>query len=520
MSLLSPDEVFQRARRLAYDALADRGINVDTLTNDSQRRMLAQVIAHYQHSVQYDKLKYYQPFGYQMPLYHLHTMAQAVIASNRSGKSYSVGYAIACHLTGDYPSWWTDIKYESGIKLIAAGSSSSQIREAIQETLFGTADKTEELSLGSGLLPKDSIVMASIVTGADKRSVGGAQIRHKSGTISQIIVASYEQDRAVLQGGKADVIWCDEQPRDDEVISEIIRALAQTPTGQEGRFYLSATPLVGWTPMIKRFWNNTPNHGMVRYTWEDVPLDLLDQKTRDLLMSSWMPHEIKSRTEGIPMAGTGAVFALDFDTIVLKEPPVLQPWFKRIAGIDFGRNPDPTVIIWMYYDDRTDTIVVYDEQTCKNMTPIEYAPFILSRGKQIPLAWPADGKRKGYTETTSAIQELTNRYGINTLSSHFTNPDGSRGIDYGLQYMIQRMRLGKFKISSQCVQLLDEMRQYHTDVTGNGKVNFQGSDHAIDALRYGALSVERFGQTLIDSSGDYDYNRDAMWLRNYELNNY
>jgi phage terminase large subunit-like protein len=334
-----------------------------------------------------------------------------------------------------------------------------------------------------------------------------------------MVVASYEQDRAVLQGGKADVIWLDEQPSDDAIVSELVRALAQTPSGQEGRLYLSATPLVGWTPMIKRFWNGEAHHAMVRYTWDDVPVELLDQKTRDLLTASWMPHEIESRTAGIPMAGAGAVFALDLTGVII-DPPAIEPHYRRIAGIDFGRHPDPTVIIWIALDPRTDRMYVYDEVICRNQTPLEYAPQILHRGRNIPLAWPADGKRKGYTETSSAIGELTNRYGVNTLSEHFTNPDGSRGIDYGLQYIIQRMRLGKFFISRSCPTLIEEVRQYHTNVTGNGKVNFAGSDHAIDALRYGALSLERWGQTVIDESDPLEHERTVRWIHLFDVNRY
>lgn len=518
MALIERERLFTLAHGEALKQIAQRGIKWPQNPTAQQHRDLARLIVHYQHRLQYSKLDYYEPYEYQRPLYHLHTMAQAVIASNRSGKSYSVGYAIACHLTGIYPDWWTDIKYETGIKLVAAGASSNQIREAIQETLFGTSDKTDEVAFGSGLLPRDSIIMDTVITGSDRRTVGGASIRHRSGTVSQIVIASYEQDRAVLQGGKADVIWCDEQPKDDEIVSEIIRSLAQTPTGQEGRFYLSATPLVGWTPMIKRFWNGAPHHGMVRYSWRDVPLELLPQATRDLLTVSWLPHEISSRTEGIPMAGAGSVFALDMTTVILKEAPEIKPWYKLIAGIDFGRHPDPTVIIWLAYDTREDTIYAYDEVVCVNQTPVEYAPHILHRGKTIPLAWPADGKRKGYTETTSAIQELTNRYGINTVAEPFTNPDGSRGIDYGLQYIIGRMRLGKFKISPRCVRLLDEISGYHTEITSNGKVNFVGQDHAIDALRYSALSIERYGSSQL-ADGDL-HPEHSRWIERYEMNTY
>jgi phage terminase large subunit-like protein len=514
MSLYSDSALFDLALKQANKTLGYTPVTLE------QQLLQAELIAYYNVDLQYNKIAYFQPYEYQRPLYHLHTMAQAVIASNRSGKSYSVGYAVACHLTGIYPDWWTDIRYETGIKLIAAGSSSAQIREAIQETLFGTADKTDVGSMGSGLIPRDCIVADSIVTGADKRGIGGCQIRHASGTISTIQMASYEQDRAVLQGGKADVIWLDEQPKDDEIVSELIRALAQTPSGQEGRLYLSATPLVGWTPMIKRFWNGEDNHGMVRYTWDDVPLELLDQKTRDLLTSTWLPWEVESRTKGIPMAGAGQVFGIDWSTVILDKPPAIEPWWRMMAGIDFGRNPDPTVIVWMAYDTRTDTIYVYDEYVAKNQTPVEYAPWILSRGRHIPLAWPADGKRKGYTETTSVIHELTNKFGLNTLSEHFTNPDGSRGIDYGLQYILQKMKMGQFKISPHCKYLLEEMRQYHTDRNGNGKITFSGSDHAIDALRYGALSIERYGQSNLEQRDEREYWDDLRFVREYQTNRY
>ena len=522
MALLSDSELMRQTVEECDRRLQDRGHTFGELLKHrdlhSELEMLMQSI---QADVQYNRLTYFEPYEYQRPLYHLGTMAQAVIASNRSGKSYSVGYAIACHLTGIYPEWWTDIKYKRGIRLIAAGSSSAQIREAIQDTLFGTPDKTDELALGTGLIPRDRIIMSSIVTGADRRSIGGCQISHSSGIASQIIIASYEQDRAVLQGGKADVIWLDEQPRNDEIVSELVRSLAQTPSGQEGRLYLSATPLVGWTPMIKRFWNRAEHHGMVRYTWDDVPMELLDKKTRELLIASWLPWEVESRTQGIPMAGEGVVFGLDWRTVITDTVPESQAHFKYISGIDFGRNPDPTALVWMFHDTATDTIWVYDCHTSRNQTPLEYAPHILQRGRDIPLAWPADGRRKGYTETTSAISELTS-LGINTLPEPFTNPDGSRGIDYGLGFLLQRMRTGKLKIHANCKPLIEELQQYHTDVSANGKVNFRGQDHHIDALRYAALSLLRFGQNrrTIDPLIDDIDPMTERTIRNWQVNYY
>jgi phage terminase large subunit-like protein len=522
MSLLAAPDLRGRALQRTKEYLEEVNITID-YDNRGQVDLVTKLVKKFEDEIQYDRLTWFEPYEYQRPLYHLHTMAQAVIASNRSGKSYSVGYAIACHLTGIYPWWWTDIRYETGIKLIAAGASSAQIREAIQDTLFGTADKTDIDAIGTGLIPRDNIIIDSIVTGSDKRGIGGCQIRHQSGRISTITIATYEQDRAVLQGGKADVIWLDEQPKDDTIVSELIRALAQTPSQQEGRLYLSATPLVGWTDMIKRFWNGEDNHGMVRYTWDDVPLELLDQKTRDLLISSWLPWEIDSRTKGIPMAGEGAVFQVHWRDIILESAPAIAADFKLIAGIDFGRSPDPTAIIWLAQDPRTKIIYCYDEYCARAQTPLEYTPHILNRGRHIPLAWPADGKRKGYTETESVINELTNVYGINTLGEHFTNPDGSRGIDYGLQWIIQKMRFGEFKISPHCTALIEELQQYHTTRTGNGKVTFRGSDHLIDALRYAALSIERYGSNALLRDGyqdELELMKTQRYINSWSVNTY
>lgn len=522
MALISPEALFIQARHRADAELSRHGITLDR-SKPEHTRQYAELIAFYENDLQYNKLKYFEPFEYQRKLYSLSTQAQAVIASNRSGKSYSVGYAIACHLTGIYPDWWQDIKYKTGVRVIAAGASSQQIREAIQDTLFGTQDKIQSTAVGSGLLPRRTILMDTIITGADRRGIGGVQVRHISGTISTLQIVSYEQDRAVLQGGKADVIWFDEQPRDDDVVSELVRALAQTPSGQEGRIYLSATPLVGWTPMIKRFWEGATGHSMVRYTWDDVPESLLDLKTRELLKASWLPWEIESRTQGIPMAGAGAVFQVDWDRVILKEPPKLEVWHRKIAGIDFGRSPDPTAVIWISLDPRTGTVYVYDEYYGRSQTPVEYAPHILSRGRDIPIAWPPDGQRKGYTETTSAIHELTNSYGLRTLDAPFTNPDGSRGIDYGLQWIIQQMRLGKFFISPHCRQLIDEMRQYHTERSSNGRISFRGSDHGIDAMRYGALSIERYGSSTMEAEGIMslqEYQGIQRTLNTWDVNTY
>jgi len=89
VALIAPDQLFVQARERANQELARHGIVIDR-ANNNQMREYAELIAFYEQDLQYNKIKYYQPFDYQKKLYQLRTMAQAVIASNRSGKLYSV----------------------------------------------------------------------------------------------------------------------------------------------------------------------------------------------------------------------------------------------------------------------------------------------------------------------------------------------------------------------------------------------------------------------------------------------
>src|ERR1017187_3502106 len=95
---------------------------------------------------------------YRADLYpkHIHFMnaggkynLRAFIAANRVGKSFAGAYEMVCHLTGRYPAWWKGKRFTKAIKAWACAIENKQLREGIQELLFGAFEDK-----GTGLIPK------------------------------------------------------------------------------------------------------------------------------------------------------------------------------------------------------------------------------------------------------------------------------------------------------------------------------------------------------------------------------
>ena len=167
-----------------------------------------------------------------------------------------------------------------------------------------------------------------------------------------------------------------------------------------------------------------------------------------------------------------------------------------MAGIDFGFD-HPTAISWVALDPDNDIIYIYDEYRRSKETPITHAAALNARTPGIPVAFPHDGLQH---DKGSGIQ-LAQQYrdlGVYMLADHFRNPpvegalNGNNSVEAGISILLQRMETGRLHIFESCIETLEEMRLYHRK---NGKV-VPIKDDLLSALRYGALSVERFGEQM------------------------
>lgn len=164
---------------------------------------------------------------------------RAFIAGNRTGKSLCVCYEATCHLTGIYPDWWPGRRFTRPTIGWAAGEDAKALRESLEPTLFGSADRR-----GTGVLPRDLIVRIR-PRGNVADAIDFALVRHVSGGLSRLVVKTYDQRRPGFQGAKIDFGILDEEPPMDIYGETLTRTMATDPNEENGSLMCAFTPLKG-----------------------------------------------------------------------------------------------------------------------------------------------------------------------------------------------------------------------------------------------------------------------------------
>jgi hypothetical protein len=126
----------------------------------------------------------------------------------------------------------------------------------------------------------------------------------------------------------------------------------------------------------------------------------------------------------------------------------------------------------------------------RQQTPVIHASAIKKWGNWIPVAWPKDGLQ---TDKGSGLQlaQIYRDEGLAMLSEYAQFPDKrGNGVEAGLIEMQQRMDDGRFKVSNQLRDWIDEYRMYHRI---DGKINAVNED-LICSTRY-AVMMARYAQS-------------------------
>ena len=172
---------------------------------------------------------------------------RAFIAGNRGGKTFAVSYEAACHLTGWYPEWWEGKRFNRPITCWAAGEDAKAVREGLQATLMGPADKE-----GTGLIPLEAIGRAP-TRGGIPDALDFVEVRHKSGDRSRLVFKAYEQKRKSFQSSKVDCVLLDEEPPYDIYTEALTRTMSTNPDEPSGIVMGSFTPLQGISQTVLHF---------------------------------------------------------------------------------------------------------------------------------------------------------------------------------------------------------------------------------------------------------------------------
>lgn len=215
-------------------------------------------------------------------------------------------------------------------------------------------------------------------------------------------------------------------------------------------------------------------------TIEDV--EHYTREEKDRIIASYPAHEREARTKGIPTMGSGRVFPISEDSIVIDPVPIPKHW-PQINGLDFGWD-HPFGAANLAWDRDSDCVYICKEYRQKEATPVIHSASIKPWGDWIPCAWPHDGYQhdKGSGDQLSALYEAQ---GLNMLIENATHAEGGNGVEAGLMDMLDRMQTGRFKVFRTCVLWLEEFRLYHRL---DGKL-VKERDDLISASRYAIMML-------------------------------
>ena len=225
---------------------------------------------------------------------------------------------------------------------------------------------------------------------------------------------------------------------------------------------------------------------------------------RNQIIASYPPHEREARAKGIPTMGSGRVFPISEDRIVI--PPMLIPkHWPQINGMDFGWD-HPFAAVNIAWDRDADCIYLCKEYRQKEVTPVIHAASIRPWGEWIPCAWPHDG----YQHDKGSGDQLATQYraqNLNMLADHATHAEGGNGVEAGLMEMLDRMQTGRLKVFSTCQMWIGEFRMYHRL---DGKL-VKEMDDLISASRY-AVMMKRFAATEPATDSDTTTAQEGGWM--------
>ena len=436
-------------------------------------------------------------------------------AANRVGKSYAGAYQTACHALGEYAPWWPGKRFDKPVDIWVVGDNKETCRDIIQKILVGDVGK-----LGTGMIPADRIERVVF-----RSNSGGAVdyvlVKSIHGGTSRIGFKSSEQGIVSFCGTEKDVVWMDELPPAD-IFSECYLRTMTT----KGIMYVTATPLAGLTPLVLSFYNNAdflPSGseipGIVKLSredadehakeqlrrgeidsikkdkdvskavviagWDDAPW--LEEDAKQRMLDATPPHLKESRSKGLPSMGSGTIFTIPLEEVLVKDFEIPVHW-KKVAGMDVGWNN--TACIWLTENPDTKEVFAYSEYKRGQAEPLVHASAVNRRGAWIPVA--IDPASRGRSQVDG--KQLFNMYrelGVKLFAA-------DNAVESGVYTMQEMLATGRLKFFRSLSELAKEYVVYRRDQKGRV---IKENDHAIDACRYAVMALKFAKQPPINSKG-------------------
>lgn len=399
-----------------------------------------------------------------------------MMAANRCGKTTAMAYELVCHLTGNYPSWWSGKTFPTCNHWWVVGRTSETVKQILQTMLLGPVG-----DFGTGMVPREVLDFDTLkeVTKAGT-GVSTFRVKHKNGTYSTVEFKSAEQSRRAFEGTERS-IWLDEEPPLDIYVECLLR----TMTG-DNILVTTFTPLLGISEMIMNFLEGSDfsegpigiSKHVTMASWDDVPH--LTEEAKKQLLASIPPFQRDARTKGLPQLGSGAIYPVAEEQLYVEPFEIPRHW-QKAYGLDVGRN---TAAIFIARDPDANQLYVYSDHLQVEGTPSSHVDAIQARGKWLKGAIDTSARGRSQTDGENLFEIYTEK------GLHIVNAD--KAVEAGLYEVLELMMNGRLKIFDTCVNLKKELRMYRRDE--QGKV-IKKHDHCADAFRYAIFNRDKILRT-------------------------
>ena len=457
---------------------------LQSLSSDQRSALIVKLEAEKQRRLRTNRLKHYKPYPKQKEFHALKVRERLFVAGNQLGKTLAGAAETSMHLTGEYPDWWEGRRFDKPGIVIAGSESAELTRDGVQRLLVGPPDREEEW--GTGFIPQRCIKDRTRRMGVSN-ALDTVTVKHVSGGYSTLYLKSYDQGRSKWQANTVDFVWFDEEPPEDVYFEGITRTNAT-----KGSVMVTFTPLKGMSSVVARFFlEESPDRAKVTMTIDDAAH--FTEAERKTIIDGYPAHEREARTKGIPTLGSGLIFPVLEESIIVQPFDIPKIW-PQIGGVDFGYD-HPFGAARLAWDRDNDTVYVTANYRERQTTPIIHAASLRPWGDWLPWAWPHDGLQHDKGSGDQLAKQYRDQH-LQMLPQRATFEDGTNGVEAGISDMLQRMQTGRWKVFSTCGEWLEERRLYHRK---DGKI-VKERDDVISASRY-ALMMLRFATVKPDSKG-------------------
>ncbi len=441
------------------------------------RRRQKAMLTEFEYRRMYRRIDFYRPSVKQLAWHNLSAIEKMLRAGNQLGKTHAAAAQMTMDALRLYFDWYEGDRFDVPPAIErpfdflgwAACDTSATTRAGVQTKLLG--DIMQDGGLGTGLIPLDNIVGQPAMARGIADFVDSVTLRRENGGTAVIRFKTYEMGRKAFQGEAVDEVWLDEDPAasekgEGEIYGECLARLTTT----RGRIICTMTPLMGLSPVRKRFKERTPGTAEVVMTIDDCRVSnggYIPDEDIPHIVSRYKEHQRATRAYGADMQGEGAVFETPAERIKhSRDPKDFPGYWPWLWGVDFRHSGSltgghPFAAVLAAWDRDNDIVYIIHAVRLLGQAPMHVAAIKANPMWDAPVAWPHDGGRAASLMSGETVAAVYRRLGLVMRPTWAQFSDGSFKFENGIDEMDRRLATGKLLVAAHLSEWFDEYQGYH-----------------------------------------------------------